>query len=382
MMSAQRMYALDLARFVAMLLMVQGHVLDAVLPDSVTHADTWFWHVWNWVRGLTAPVFLLVSGASHVFAAKRGPDGYIRQDIIQRRIRMGVLLIAIGYLLVLPGRRLIDLPYVTTEGWTQVLGVNILQLIGVTLIAFVIIMERSSSVLSMRRRALITILAILALSPIMHMSIMHEHLPMWLRPYLTMKYGSLFPLFPISAYLFVGVVLGTYLAEVHEEQRGRWLMRVGFRFALPSAILLYAIQQTLMARGVHWHYLSSSNSEFLVVARSAVALAFIAVCVVLLRYSWAWRNVYVLFGKKGLYIYVIHIVILFGTPWWDGVARGQLKSMSMGSALGALAIVLLATLAVTFGVHRYEQANITERTRTVVRRMLIGVLLFQLALGL
>ena len=381
-MSAQRMYALDLARFVAMLLMVQGHVLDAVLPDGVTHADTWFWHVWNWIRGLTAPVFLLVSGASHVFAAKRGPDGYIRQEVIQRRIRMGVMLIAIGYLLVLPGRRLIDLPYVTTEGWTQVLGVNILQLIGVTLIAFVMIMEKSSSVLSMRRRALTTILAILLLSPIMHLTIVHGHLPMWLRPYMTMKYGSLFPLFPISAYLFVGVVLGTYLAELHEEQRGKWLMRIGFRFALPSAILLYIVQQILMARGVHWHYLSSSNSEFLVIARSAVALAFIAVCVVLLRYTWAWRNVYVLFGKKGLYIYVLHIVLLFGTPWWDGVARGHLKSMSIGWALGALAVVLVSTLLLTYGVYLYEQAEITVRLRTVIRRTLIGALMLQLALGL
>lgn len=376
------MYALDLARFVAMLLMVQGHVLDAVLPDAVTHADTWFWHTWNWVRGLTAPVFLLVSGASHVFAAKRGSDGFILQDVIQRRIRMGVMLIAIGYLLVLPGRRLIDLPYVTTEGWTQVLGVNILQLIGVTLIAFVMIMERSTSTISMRRRALVTIVSVLALSPLMHQPFMHEHLPMWLRPYLTMKYGSLFPLFPISTYLFVGVVLGTYLTELQEEKRGRWLLRVGFRFALPAALVLYAIQQFLMARGVHWHYLSSSNSEFLVVARSAVALVFIGMCVLLLKYTWAWRNVYVLFGKKGLYIYVLHIVLLFGTPWWDGVARGQLKAMSVGSALGALAIVLVSTLLLTYGVHRYEQASISKKTRTKVRRLLIGALLVQLALGL
>lgn len=376
------MYALDLARFIAMLLMVQGHVLDAVLPDTVTHADTLFWDVWNWIRGLTAPVFLLVSGASHVFAAKRGADGLIRQDIIQRRIRMGVMLIGIGYLLVLPGRRLIDLPYVTTDGWYQVLGVNILQLIGVTLIAFVMIMEKSTSTADMRRRALITIAVILVLSPAMHLRAIHEDLPMWLRPYLTMKYGSLFPLFPISAYLFVGVILGTYLSELPEEQRGRWLMRSGFRIALPLALVMYAIQQYLMAHGVHWHYLSSSNSEFLVLARSAVAMVCIGVCVLLLRITWPLRNMYVLFGMKGLYIYVLHIVVLFGTPWWDGVARGELKSMTMASALTTLAIVLGSTLAITYGVYRYEQAPISASTRRIVRRVLLGALMIQLALGL
>jgi hypothetical protein len=116
-----------------------------------------------------------------VFAAKRGADGFIRQDIIQRRIRMGVMLIGIGYLLVLPGRRLIDLPYVTTDGWYQVLGVNILQLIGVTLIAFVMIMEKSTSTANMRRRALITIAVILDLSPVMQLQAILEHLPLWLR---------------------------------------------------------------------------------------------------------------------------------------------------------------------------------------------------------
>lgn len=381
-MSAQRLYALDLVRFIAMLLMVQGHVLDALLPDTLTHSETVFWTTWNWLRGLTAPVFLIVSGASHVFAAKRGSDGFIRQDIIERRIRMAVLLIGIGYLLVLPGRRLIDLPYVTNESWTEVLGVNILQLIGVSLIAFMIIMERTPTIAAMRKRALITIAAVLALSPLMHMPYVHEGLPMWLRPYLTMKYGSLFPLFPISAYLFVGVVVGTYLAEMQEEQRGRWLMRIGLRFALPVALVLYTVQQILMSRGVHWHYLSSSNSEFLVVARSAVALAIIAVSVVLLRYTWSLRDVYVTFGKKGLYIYVLHIVLLFGTPWWDGVARGHIKSSTIPQALVSLAIVLSGTLAITYGVHLYERSNITQQTRTFVRRMLIGALLVQLAIGL
>jgi len=381
-MSAQRLYALDLVRFIAMLLMVQGHVLDALLPDTITHSETAFWTAWNWIRGLTAPVFLIVSGASHVFAAKRGADGYIRQDIIQRRIRMAVLLIGIGYLLVLPGRRLIDLPYVSNESWAEVLGVNILQLIGVTLIAFVMIMERTPTITSMRTRALTTIVCILALSPLMHAAFLHEGLPMWLRPYLTMKYGSLFPLFPISAYLFVGVVLGTYLAELQEEQRGGWLLRIGIRFALPTALLLYAMQQVLMARGVHWHYLSSSNSEFLVLARSAAALAIIAVCVLLLRATWPMRNVYVTFGKKGLYIYVLHIVLLFGTPWWDGVARGHLKSSTIQQALVSLAIVLTSTLAITYGVDVYEKSRISPQMRTTIRRILLGALLLQLALGL
>ncbi|MCX6140750.1 MAG: heparan-alpha-glucosaminide N-acetyltransferase domain-containing protein, partial [Candidatus Kapabacteria bacterium] len=82
-----RLYALDLARFMAMLFMMQGHVLDALVSSSVIDISHAPWNVWHWIRGLTAPVFLMVSGAVHVFATKRDADGRVREDVMGKRIR-------------------------------------------------------------------------------------------------------------------------------------------------------------------------------------------------------------------------------------------------------------------------------------------------------
>lgn len=376
------MYALDLARFISMLIMVQSHILDSLLPETVLRSGAFFWELWYWVRGCTAPVFLIVSGMAHVFAAKRGDDGKIRQDVLQRRIRMGITIMGIGYLMVFPGRRFIDLPYVSPESWHNTLIVNILQLIGATLIVFVLVMESTKSVRHMRHRALIAACAILALSPVMHLDQVHNALPSWLSPYLTMKHGAIFPFFPIASYMFVGVFTGTFIISMPDEEKYAWLRRIGLRYALPAGIVLMSMHQYLLSIGISWTYISSPDSEFIVFERIAIAFMFIALCTILLRYTWRFREWYLLYGKKGLHIYVTHLVLLYGTPWWDGIGRTRGKTFALLPAIGVLAIILCSTLLIVYGIDRYEKADISKETRAKVRKAVIWALLIQLVLGL
>ncbi|MBM4178047.1 MAG: DUF1624 domain-containing protein [Ignavibacteria bacterium] len=381
-MRSDRMYALDLARFISMLIMVQAHILDSLLPEAVLRSGAIHWELWYWVRGCTAPVFLIVSGMAHVFAAKRGEDGKIRQDVLQRRIRMGITIMGIGYFMVFPGRRFLDLPYVSAESWHNTLIVNILQLIGATLIVFVLVMESTTSIVQMRRRALIAACIILGLSPIMHYTNLHSALPSWLSPYLTMKHGAIFPFFPIASYMFVGVFTGTFIIAMPDEEKYAWLRRLGFRYALPSAIVLMLIHQYLLSIGISWTYVSSPDSEFIVLERIAIAFLFIAICTILLRYAWRYRELCLLYGRKGLHIYVTHLVLLYGTPWWDGIGRTKSKSFDVLPAMGVLALILSSTLLIVFGIDRYEKAAISKQTRSRVRKAIIWTLFIQLMLGL
>ena len=62
--SAPRIQLLDFIRFMAMVLMVEGHTLEAFLrPQDIRMAD-FGWNAWVGLRGLTAPLFLMVSGAA------------------------------------------------------------------------------------------------------------------------------------------------------------------------------------------------------------------------------------------------------------------------------------------------------------------------------
>lgn len=370
-----RLYALDLARFVAMLLMIQGHVLDALVMPSVIDVTQPPWNIWSWIRGLTAPVFLTVSGAVHVFAAKRNAEGRIRDSTLERRMRWAVTILVIGYLLVFPGKRVIDLPYVTSEGWHTFFAVNILQLVGAAMIVFVAVMQSTRSVADMGRRAALAAALILACSPLAHLDVVHAMLPIWLQPYLTSQYGSLFPFFPFATYLFLGVVIGARLHALPSEERDARLVQMGVRFGIPLAILGYGLLYGLVAMGVSQKSIDNADSVLLVAARFGAVLVIFAGAVKLLRLTWRLRSSYILFGSKSLYIYVIHVVLLFGTPWWDGIGRTQAKSMTLGKGLAALLVILAATLALAWLIDKYQHASIAESTRRRLRAVMVGMLI-------
>lgn len=376
-----RLYALDLARFIAMLLMIQGHVLDALVMPSALDITHMPWSIWSWIRGLTAPVFLTVSGAAHVFAAKRDAEGRIPSSTIERRLRWAVTILVIGCALVFPGKRIIDLPYVPDSGWHAFFAVNILQLVGVAMMVFVMVMESTRSVVEMRRRAAITVVCILLLSPLAHLDSVHSAMPSWLSPYLTMKYGSLFPFFPVASYLFLGVIVGAYLYAKPAEDRDSELVKLAQRVGIPLVIVGYGTLYGLIAMGVPQTSIDNPDSVLLVVARFGAALVVFWGAVNLLNATWRWRSSYILFGSKSLYIYVIHIVLLYGTPWWDGIGRTQSKSMTLQSGFGIMVLILVSTLVLAWLIDRYQNAALTDITRQRVRRTLLTLLIVMFAIA-
>ena len=79
-----RLFALDLARLMAMLMMMQGHTLDALVNPQLMDLGTFPWNIWQFMRGLTAPIFLIVSGTVHVFAMKRDEQGAMSEETRKR----------------------------------------------------------------------------------------------------------------------------------------------------------------------------------------------------------------------------------------------------------------------------------------------------------
>lgn len=364
-----------------MLLMIQGHVLDALVMPSVIDVTEPPWNIWSWIRGLTAPVFLTVSGAVHVFAAKRDAEGRIQASTLERRMRWAVTILVIGYLLVFPGKRVIDLPYVATEGWHTFFAVNILQLVGAAMIVFVALMQTTRSVADMGRRAALAVAMILACSPLAHLDAVHAMLPMWLQPYLTSQYGSLFPFFPFASYLFLGVVIGAHLHALPAEARDARLVQMGVRFGVPLTLLGYGLLYGLVAMGVPQSSIDNADSVLLVAARFGAVLVIFAGAVKLLRATWTLRSAYILFGSKSLYIYVIHVVLLFGTPWWDGIGRTQAKSMTLGKGLAVLLVILVATLALAWLIDKYQHAAMAESTRRRLRAVMVGALIVMFSIA-
>jgi len=371
-----RLYALDLARFIAMVFMMQGHVLDAVVQRGALDIDVFPWNIWHMVRGLTAPIFLVVSGAVHAFANKRGHDGLILDTVIEKRIRWAITLIGLGYLMVFPANRIWDLPFVTSPSWTAALVVNILQLTGASILLFVVVMRTSQNVAVMGRRGLLAAVTILALTPIVRMGWVESFVPRWFVPYLHEGTGSLFPIFPFASYLFFGVALGAYLHAVPAETRHhhirRYLWRVGALLA-GAALIAHSIGLFL---GYSASQLDNIGSVILVFRRLGIVLMLFSASAALIDRLPVLRRWGALFGKKSLHIYVIHLVLLYGTPWYNGIGRTHFRSYDLPTGTFLVAAIMVITLSAAYAFDIYERLHIHD----TVRKRIANALAFGLVL--
>lgn len=365
----------------AMLFMMQGHVLDALVRSDVIDVTRAPWDWWHVVRGLTAPVFLMVSGAVHVFANKRGDDGRIREDVLERRIRSSVMIILLGYLMVFPANRIWDVPFVPDEGWRAFNAVNILQLTGMTMLLFVFVMRGTRSIRSMGLVGLGVAVGIMALSPLVASTTWFGIVPGWVEGYLTTTQGTIFPMFVFSAYLFAGVYVGSLLQTVPQERRMRVLQQRGWIIGLVLAASAYALHVYLLSTGMPMTTLESASSPLLAVRRIGIVLMIFSASVWIVRRTWRLREWYSMYGKRSLSIYVIHLVLLWGTPWSDGVARRMGKTFDLGEGYAAVAVIMASTLVIAWGMDRYDRMPLRPELRRNVRYGLYGVLLYALLVG-
>ena len=130
---AHRVIFVDLARALAVVLMLYGHTIDALLAPGY-RTGVWY-DVWQFQRGLTASLFLLLSGFAFSVATSKhwGSHASLSPAILRRARRFGLFTV-LGYALHFPAARLVDLSTVGEAGWRTFLAVDVLQLIGVTFI--------------------------------------------------------------------------------------------------------------------------------------------------------------------------------------------------------------------------------------------------------
>ena len=341
--SRPRIHVLDFIRLVAMLLMIQGHTLDAFMSPAQMDLDTLPWQLWLHLRGLTAPLFLMVSGAASVLGIRYEPDGRISRALLRRRLIMGLTVIGIGYLMVFPAGRIKDLWWVSEDIWRVFLQVNILQLNGVTLLLLTTLLAFTRTVRRYAAWSLGLGFLILLLAPLAFSIDWFRWLPEGLAAYLSFNHGSLFPLFPASAYMFLGVGLGALLLETPAERRVR-VFRLGCLTGSVGLMLLAMAAEHLPAQLLPLHdaYQAGYAYTLLRVGFTLLIFGLLAWSAELYpRLASACAPM----GQKSLYLYVGHIALIYGTPWTPGIVTGSFHSLSLGDA--ALFVPIVG--GITFG---------------------------------
>jgi len=362
-----RLLPLDLARLCAIILMVQGHTIDALL--SVNYRQGAFFNTWLFVRGLTAPTFLLLSGLSFGIATTRRWQAflYFSKPVI-RRLRRFLGLVISGYAMHLPARSISgfrELDALVSQTW---LRVDVLQCIGVslaTLQLLVVIIRRQSHF----SRLVLTLAFVVILStPLLWNVTEASHLPTCFTDYLTSKNGSLFPLFPWAGYLFLGAGIGVLFVR-HGFTVSRllvsWAGFVGL-FLILLGLVLDKLPISLYPKTDFWR---TSPDLFLI--RTGCVFLLLTIAALMSRLVPSRSDWIHTIARQSLMIYFVHVCVVYSSVWnpglrdWVGASLGPLASATCASFL----VIFMVFLALIW-FRAKQRIEASGRLRRYSRAML------------
>lgn len=320
--------------------MVQGHSFHALLDPSVREASWFCWHVR--LHGLTAPMFLFASGlAFGVTTLGRFADHARLGPELWHRMRRYGLLLAIGYALQLPGQSLIAPLLRGTLLTPGVLRIGPLQAVGVVLGSCQLLV-----VVCRRRERFIACIAALTVlmlgsSPWIWQQHLSSAVSLPVAMWLDSTRGSNFPLFPWAAF----VLLGVLTAEI---VRGRPLRSVASGLALAGAALAVLAPALWYGGYGPAAWMPADTSPFFVFQRLGYVLLTLAgLCALELAQGiqpGAWSSLSAQLSRRSLLAYVVHLLVLYGTPFTPNIAVRIGPTLALGPALLAAAAVLLVTV--------------------------------------
>ena len=113
---AHRVIFIDLGRFLALVFMLYGHTVSALLAPEYQQG-TWF-EIWNFQRGLTSSLFLILSGfAFSIATSRRWGSHQAFSPAVLKRMRRFALFLLLGYAIHFPVPRFSMLTSLTDEQW-------------------------------------------------------------------------------------------------------------------------------------------------------------------------------------------------------------------------------------------------------------------------
>ncbi len=302
--------------------MVLGHTLDALLSPAA-RADVWVQRYWE-LRGITAPLFLLVSGWAVVAALDPRPGA--AKATFGRRMRRALLLIFLGYLLHWPGWETVQ-----WLGWSEALGSRLFAFDALQCIGFSLMVGAAVLALVTGNKARIAVLAVLAVGiPLASGAVwqLGPHLPIPLRQALGVE-GSHFPLFPWAGFFFAGALSAQLFR----------LLRPGWPQGLALAALGAVVLGVTLRLPEDW----SPTSAWLVAMRVGEGLLVLAaVSFVPVRLS---RRLAPL-GRLSLWVYVLHLPVVYGWAGTPGLAERLGPSLELGPAILVGVGLLVASYSV------------------------------------
>ena len=344
---ARRIVFLDLLRALAVIMMVEGHTIDALLLNEYRSYDYLGFKLWQFARGMTAPIFLLTAGTVFIYLLRSTGLPFRDNPRVAKGVKRALLLLASGYLLRFPSTSITGVFSASDEQLRAFWTVDALQSIGVGILLLLLAAFLSEK-LRLNDFAIFLGggLFFFVCAPFCELINWNEWLPAPIAAYFYSGSGSLFPIFPWAGYMMFGGMLGAHLARTADRfepfKSSRKLLVAGV-----ALLALYYYAGHLKAAGYgsarFWAY-----SHDLVLLRLGSVLLLIVLVMSLSAKVRAVPQTLLAVGRRTLPIYVLHLVILYGSPWNHGLTQFCDKCLPPWPSLAAG--LLMQTAMIGFAV--------------------------------
>jgi uncharacterized membrane protein len=358
-----RVVLVDVVRVLAIVFMIQGHALDVLLAPA--YRQSLAYDVWLFLRGLTAPTFFILSGASFTLATMRHWENYVQPSwkLLRRLVRFSFF-VCLGYAMHLPAASLRDFQFVDAAGWLAWFQADVLQCIGLTLIGLQCLVLCASTPARLAWWSGVAGAVVVLLTPLTWAADWTVLVPLPIAPYFNGHTGSYFPLFPWAGYVLFGAALGYHFRQwsVTPERPVRLLVAGGAVLGLAGVALV----RPLVSLYGNLDFWKTSPSQFLIRA-GCVCLLFAFFARVTSRFRLPVRTFRAL-SEESLLIYFVHLCILYGSVWNPGLRQMVGATLAPLPTLGGVALLVLAMLLLGWTWNSFKRA---EPRRSYVLRFAV-----------
>ena len=345
-----RFLLLDVMRAFAVLMMIQGHTADALLHPAYLDHSAISWKIWEFFRGLTAPIFLFGSGFAYVIATLRKMEnGKLPHSVYVKRLRWIAVLYVTGSLMHIPKPSLPEIQAMTSAQWSVFFQVDILRHMAVSLLLLLGIFSLCRSLKQILITTSIIGGSIILFTPIAHDIHWMAFLPEPIAAHFSMQTGSFFPLFPFAGYLFAGSTAAAIYLMWEKNGLSSILAK---RYTIAALIFITAsfiFDNVPLQIYPTYNYWKTSPNLFLF--RVGCVLLLWAGFQQIIRHIKNMPQIIPIIGQHTLSIYASHVIFLYGCAWYNGLTFWFGKVLTPLQIVGIILFLLIGSAGLAYSLN-------------------------------
>ena len=313
-MQKTRLYFIDIARSIAILLMLEGHFVDNALMDVYRDTNNDIYNAWLFVRGFTSPIFLTITGIVFTYLLiENNHLEYFKNNRIKKGYKRVVELLFWGYVV-------------------QVYAFHVLQCIGIGILSILILYGIYKAVKIIPLWVYFFFAGTIIFSSYIVISswpkeyYWPESAPIFIQNMFHGKY-SIFPILPRMGYTMygamIGVILYTYKSKVKEWS---FILNV---FLIGAFLYFFLKDLLLILDGIFAHPIYHLYKVDWLYECLGMVLIILSILITLEKFIGEIKpNLFLKIGQNTLTIYILHMVLLYGSITGFGINRVIHKNLT------------------------------------------------------